>query len=110
MQAPNSDGQMRLFVYRAMQNPGTLAKRPWVLLTAIDQGEEMAPLRKLARALALGVGLLLVASLIIAERVSRSIQRPLEKLSGFAHAIGTATSRGAPTSRDAMWRAAWPRP
>ena len=108
VQAPNSDGQMRLFVYRAMQNPGTLAKRPWVLLTAIDQGEEMAPLRKLARALALGVGLLLVASLIIAERVSRSIQRPLEKLSGFAHAIGTGdlTGRADVTGRDVAGRLA----
>jgi class 3 adenylate cyclase len=92
--APNTAGLTRLFVYRPMQNPGTLAKRPWVLLTEIDQSEEMAPLRKLARALALGIGLLLLASLVIAHRVSRSIQQPLERLSGFARQIGAGDLTG----------------
>jgi class 3 adenylate cyclase len=92
--APNTAGLTRLFVYRPMQNPGTLAKRPWVLLTEIDQSEEMAPLRKLARALASGIGLLLLASLVIAHRVSRSIQQPLERLSGFARQIGAGDLSG----------------
>jgi class 3 adenylate cyclase len=87
--APNAAGKTRLFVYRTMRNPGTLAKRPWVLLTEIDQSEEMAPIRKLARALVLGVGLLLVASLFIAYGVSRSIHQPLASLSAFAHRIGS---------------------
>jgi class 3 adenylate cyclase len=88
VRAPNNEGKMRLFVYRAMENPGTLAKRPWVLLTEIDQSEEMAPIKKLSRSLALGVGLLLIATLLVAHRVSRSIQQPLESLSGFAKRIG----------------------
>jgi class 3 adenylate cyclase len=87
--APNAAGLRRLFVYRALQNPGTLATRPWVILTEIDQSEEMAPVRALGRTLALGVGLLLVASLLIAHRVSRSIQLPLERLSAFAQHIGS---------------------
>ena len=106
--APNSAGLTRLFVYRAMKNPGTLAKRQWVLLTEIDRNEEMAPLRRLGRALALGIGLLLVASLLIAHRVSRSIQQPLERLSVFAKQIGAGdlTGRTDVSGRDLAGRLA----
>jgi class 3 adenylate cyclase len=108
VRAQNVDGKMRLFVYRAMENPGTLAKRPWVLLTEIDQSEELAPVRKLARALSIGIGLLLVASGLVAHRISRSIQQPLEGLSAFAHEIGTGnlTSRSGLTGRDIAGRLA----
>jgi class 3 adenylate cyclase len=87
--APNADGQMRLFAYRAMKNPGVLAKRPWVLLTEIDQGEEVAPLKRLERELGLGMALLLVGSFFIARGMSLSLTKPLVQLGTFAGAIGT---------------------
>ena len=106
--APNAAGQMRLFVYRAMANPGVGAKRPWVLLTEIDQSEEAAPLRALTDELALGVGLLLVGSVLIARRMSSSLQGPIDALGGFANMIGTGnlTERVQVVGRDVAGRLA----
>ncbi|HEX4346326.1 MAG TPA: adenylate/guanylate cyclase domain-containing protein [Vicinamibacterales bacterium] len=85
---PNAFGDTRLFVYRPLKNPGTLAKRPWVLLTEINQSEELAPLRKLGRALLLGMALLVITTLFIAYLVSRSITDPMHTLGVFAQRIG----------------------
>ena len=92
--APNMDGKMRLFVYRAMTNPGVLAKRPWVLLTEINQAEENAPLKQLQTELAVGLLLLVVGSLAIAHRMSRSLQEPLDALGAFARTIGAGDFTG----------------
>lgn len=92
--APNAAGQMRVFVYRAIRNPAVEAKRPWVLLTEIDQSEEVAPLRKLADELALGVALLLLASVFVARGMSLSLQRPFDALGTFARTIGAGELSG----------------
>lgn len=100
--ADNSAGVSKLFVYRATRNPSSLAQQPWVLLTEVDRDEELAGLRRLRRELALGVGLVLLGSLVIANQVSRSITEPLHKLGDFAKRIGSGdlTTRTSIGGRD----------
>jgi class 3 adenylate cyclase len=104
--APNSAGISRLFVYRAMKNPATLSKQPWVLLTEIDQSEELAPLRSLRRQLALGILLVIIGSVIVAHQVSQSIARPLASLGAFARRIGGGdlTGKADVTGKDVIGR------
>ena len=106
--APNARKQSRLFAYRPMPNPGTLAKQPWILLTEIDEAEQLAPLLTLRRELAIGIALVLLGSLFVAHQVSWSIQQPLQKLGDFAHRIGTGdlTGRVAVEGRDVAGRLA----
>ena len=92
--ALNAAKQSRLFVYRPVKNPGVLAEHPWVLLTEIETAEQLAPLRKLQRELALGIGLVLVGSLLIAHQVSVSVQGPLRTLGEFARRIGSGDLTG----------------
>jgi class 3 adenylate cyclase len=106
--AKNKAGVTKLFVYRAMKNPSTLAQQPWVLLTEVDRDEELAGLRKLRRELALGVALVLLGSLLIAQQVSVSMTRPLNALGALAKSIGGGdlTSRAAIGGRDVAGRLA----
>ena len=92
--AMNTQKEPRLFAYRRIANPSTLARQPWVLLTEISTDDQLAPLRRLRRELALGIALVLLASLIVAHQVSRSIQQPLQTLGDFAHRIGTGDLTG----------------
>ena len=87
--AVNAAGVEKLFVYRAMQNPSTVGREPWVLLTEVDEGEEMATLRALRRELVFGGIVLVAASLFIAQQVSRSIRKPLYELREFARRVGS---------------------
>lgn len=87
--AVNAAGVEKLFVYRAMQNPSTVGREPWVLLTEVDEGEEMATLRALRRELVFGGLILVAASLFIAQQVSRSIRKPLYELREFARRVGS---------------------
>jgi len=89
MVARNADGVSKLYVYRALKNPATLAQQPWVLLTEVDRDEELAGLRRLRRELAAGIALVLIGGLLIAHQVSRSITDPLQKLGEFAKRIGS---------------------
>jgi class 3 adenylate cyclase len=86
--AKNDAGVNRLFVYRSLQNPATLGKYPWVLLTEINQGEELAGIRRLRRELIVGIALVLIGGILIAYQVSRSMTQPLSRLSAFARRIG----------------------
>ena len=86
--AKNAAGVDRLFVYRPMQSPATLGKNPWVLLTEVDQNEELAGLRKLRRELAAGIALVILGGILIAHQVSTSMTRPLTRLGAFARRIG----------------------
>ena len=106
--ARNKAGVNKLFVYRAMKNPSSLAQQPWVLLTEVDRDEELAGLRKLRRELALGVGLVLLGSLLIAHQVSVSMTGPLNALGAFAKKIGAGdlTSRAAISGHDVAGRLA----
>ena len=92
--ALNARGEMRLFVYRPMANPSTLSKDPWILLTEVDAREQLAPLLKLRRELVVGMVLVVVGGLLLAQEVSRSIERPLGQLGDFAHRIGTGDLTG----------------
>lgn len=104
--ANNSDGVSKLYVYRALKNPATLAQQPWVLLTEVDRNEELAGLRKLRRELGAGVFLVILGSLLIAQQVSRSITDPLHRLGDFARRIGSGdlTSRTEIGGRDIAGR------
>ena len=106
--AANKAGVNRLFVYRALKNPATLAKEPWVLLTEVDRDEELAGLRRLRRELALGIALVLLGSLLLAQQVSVSMTRPLNALGAFAKRIGSGdlTGRVAISGRDVSGRLA----
>lgn len=106
--ALNARKESRLFGYRPVDSPATLARQPWVLLTEINADEQLAPLRRLRRELALGIALVLVAGLIVARHVSRSIEEPLQTLGDFAHRIGTGdlTGRLSLSGRDVSGRLA----
>src|SRR5262249_44212468 len=86
--AKNAAGIERLFGYRAMQNPGTLAKLPWVLLTEIDQDDELRPLRQLRNELLGGILILVAFTLFIASNISSSIRKPLDQVRECARRIG----------------------
>ena len=92
--ALNARNQPRLFAYRPLTNPATLSRQPWILLTEIDANEQVAPLNKLRRELALGLVLVLLGGLFVAHQVSWSIQQPLRTLGDFAHRIGAGDLTG----------------
>ena len=104
--ARNKAGQNRLYVYRAIRNPSTIAKQPWVLLTEVDREEELAGLRRLRRELGLGILLVLIGSVLVAQQVSSSVIAPLEKLGDFAKQIGSGdlTARTTISGRDVSGR------
>jgi class 3 adenylate cyclase len=84
----NLAGRERLFFYRAIENPSTVARQPWVVLTEIDEAEEVAALLTLERELLLGGGIILAISLLLAHQTATSIERPLSALKGFAARLG----------------------
>jgi class 3 adenylate cyclase len=92
--APNAAGVTRLFIYRPLQNPSTVGKDPWVLLTEINEGEEMATLNRLRRELILGGLVLIAASVIIGQQMSRSIRKPFYAIRVFANRIGSGDLTG----------------
>lgn len=98
----------RLFGYRRIANPATLAQQPWVLLTEINADEQLAPLRRLRFELAIGIALVLFGGVLVATQVSRSIQKPLQSLGEFAHRIGEGdlTARLSLGGRDVAGRLA----
>jgi class 3 adenylate cyclase len=104
--AKDAAGANKLFVYRALKNPSTMARQPWVLLTEVDRNEELAGLRRLRRELGLGVVLVLFSSFLIAQQVSSSITNPLQRLGEFAKRIGSGdlTTRTAIVGRDVSGR------
>lgn len=106
--ALNARKLSRLFGYRPIPSPSTMAKQSWILLTEIDENEQLALLRTLRRELALGVALVLLGGLVVAHQVSRSIQQPLERLGAFAHRIGSGdlTDRASVGGRDVAGRLA----
>lgn len=92
--AKNLAGIERLFVYRPIQSPATLGKNPWVLLTEVNQDEELAGLKTLRRELAFGIALVILGGLLIAQQVSISLTRPLGRLGAFARRIGAGDLSG----------------
>lgn len=86
--AKNAAGVERLFFYRAITNPSTTGHDPWVLLTEIDEAEELAVLRRLQRELYGGVAVLLVISVLLAQQIAASVDRPLTSLKHLAARLG----------------------
>lgn len=85
----NLDGRRRLYFYRAIKSPSTVARQPWVVLAEIDEAEEVAALASLERELLIGVGLLVLVSLVLAHQTAESIERPLAALKQFAGRLGS---------------------
>ncbi|MEI6244621.1 MAG: adenylate/guanylate cyclase domain-containing protein, partial [Acidobacteriota bacterium] len=92
--ALNARRENRLFGYRPMPNPATLAKHPWVLLTEINESEQLAPLVALERELAVGMLIVLLVGVVVAQQVSQSMDGPLRALGDFAHRIGSGDLTG----------------
>ncbi len=76
----NQAGQERLFFYRPMKGPGTVNPKPLVLLTEMSQNEAAAPLRILRQRFLLGMAVLAIACIVIAQQLSLYIRRPLHDL------------------------------
>jgi class 3 adenylate cyclase len=102
--ATNAAGVDRLFVYRPILNPATIARNPWVLLTEVDQNEELAGLRTLRRELGVGMLLVILGGLLVAGQLSRSLTWSLARLGAFARRIGSGdlASRETITGRDVV--------
>ena len=86
--AANAAGVERLFFYRALDNPSTIGRQPWVLMTEINEAEELAVLRRLQRELYGGIAVLLLISLLLAQQVAASVERPLASLKRLAARLG----------------------
>jgi adenylate cyclase len=86
--AKNATGVERHFFYRALANPSTVGRQPWVLMTEINEAEELAVLRRLQRELYGGVAVMLVISILLAHQVASSIERPLNSLKHLAARFG----------------------
>ncbi len=88
LMAKNRRGVERLFIYRALTNPSTTGRQPWVLLTEIDEAEELAVLSRLQRELFAGVAVLVLFGLVLAHQIARSVEQPLSSLKHFAARLG----------------------
>jgi adenylate cyclase len=86
--AKNAAGVERRFFYRAFRNPSTVGRQPWVLMTEIDEAEELAVLRRLQRELYAGIALLLVVSVALAYQIAASLEGPLTSLKQLAARLG----------------------
>ena len=94
LEALNDAGQPRLFVYRTITNPSTLARQPWVLLTEIDATELHVALRHLRWELFGGIALLLVVAALVARRLAVAMDRPMRELAALAATIGAGDLTG----------------
>lgn len=86
--ARNHAGVERLFIYRALTNPSTTGRQKWVLLTEIDQAEELAVITSLQHELIAGVVVLVLFGMVLAHQIARSVELPLASLRRFAARLG----------------------
>lgn len=102
VRAMNRAGVERLFVYQPLENPATVARKPWVLLTEVDPDEALAPFAALHTQFLLALVALAVACLLVASQVAFSIRGPLARLFRFVKAVrgGDLTQRAQITGRD----------
>ncbi len=76
----NKAGQERVFFYHPIKSPGTINPKPLALLTEMGQAEAAAPLRALRLRFLLGVAVLGIGCIVIAQQLSMYIRRPLHEL------------------------------
>jgi class 3 adenylate cyclase len=100
--AKNARGVERLFAYRPMDNPATLGRKPWVLLSEVDPDEALAPVRSLRAEFIIGLVGLFAIGLVVASQVAWSIRGPLARLVRFVTAVrgGDLTRRARIAGRD----------
>ena len=93
--AKSASGVERLFAYRPMDNPATLGRKPWVLLSEVDPDEALAPVRSLRTEFIVGLVVLFAICLVVASQVSWSIRGPLARLVRFVKVVrgGDLTQR-----------------
>jgi class 3 adenylate cyclase len=106
MTALNLDNQLRRYFFRQVRNPQTVGGKPWVLLTAIDEREALAPLASLRNELIAAIGVIIIVGVIVAWRVSLSLTRPMYAMVDVAQAIhgGDLTRRTGLKGRDSIGR------
>jgi class 3 adenylate cyclase len=85
---PNPDGVERKFFYRPIASPSTTGRQPWVILSEIDESEELAVLARLRQQLLAAIAVVFVLAIVVAQQVASSVQRPLESLKEFATRLG----------------------
>jgi class 3 adenylate cyclase len=100
----NSEGVERLMLYRLVKNPATVNPKPWILLAEIDESEALAPLQDLYDEFALGLAVLIVASLLVAWQLSVSIKRPVQDLLAMVRRVkgGELTASTTVTGHDEL--------
>ncbi|MFA5193833.1 MAG: adenylate/guanylate cyclase domain-containing protein [Verrucomicrobiia bacterium] len=100
----NKEGMERLMIYRAIKNPATVDPKPWFLLAEVNQSEALAPLQDLYDEFALGLAVLIVASLFIAWGLSVSIRRPVYEMLATVQRVksGDLTARTTVVGRDEL--------
>ncbi len=76
----NKAGQRRLFYYRALKGPGTVNPQPMVIMSEMDEREAVAPLITLKYQFFVGMALIALACLIVAQQLSNYIKRPFQEL------------------------------
>lgn len=100
----NKAGVERLMIYRTIKNPATVDPKPWILLAEINQSEALTPLQELYDEFAIGMTVLIVASLVIAWQLSVSIKRPVHDLLAMVRRvkIGDLTASTTVEGRDEL--------
>ncbi|MCX6899133.1 MAG: cache domain-containing protein [Verrucomicrobia bacterium] len=100
----NNEGVERLMIYRTIENPATVDPKPWILLAEINESEALALLQELYDEFALGLAVLIAASLLIAWRLSVSIKRPVHDLLATVQRVksGDLTARTTVEGRDEL--------
>jgi class 3 adenylate cyclase len=86
--APNEAGVERKFFYRPIASPSTTGRQPWVILSEIDESEELAVITALRHQLLAAIAVVFVLAIVVAHQVAASVQRPLESLKDFAARLG----------------------
>ena len=84
----NAAGHPSLFVYRPVASPTTVNGRPLVMLSEIDLGEALAPVRTLHHGILAGAGLLVLVWVAMARPVARRLTKPLAELLAAAEKVG----------------------
>lgn len=102
----NKAGQDRLFFYHPVKGPGTINPRPMALLTEMGIKEAEAPLRALRQRFIVGIAILAVACLIIAQQLSQYIRKPVHDLVDMMEGIekGDLTVHVRDFGKDAVGR------
>jgi class 3 adenylate cyclase len=106
MDAKNLDNIQRHYFFRRLRNPQTIDPKPWLLLTAIDAREAFRPLAPMLDELIVAAVTVILATVIVAWRVSVSLTRPMDRMVDVAQAIrsGDLTRRTGLHGRDAIGR------